>query len=109
MEDLLLAIGAFFLEVSIMIVLAAKRPLQYILSPSYRDELKSKWQGRSRILFYSYIFGGLVLLVTAIALIWFGLYSIFFAPEPDPTATEAFKKEMKDILLEAAKKANESK
>jgi hypothetical protein len=109
MEDILLAVGAFFLEVSVMIVLAAKRPLQYILSSSYRDELKAKWEGRYRILFYAHIFGGITVLVCAIAVIWFWGNSIFFAPEPDPTSTEVFKKEMKELLLDAAKKANESR
>lgn len=109
MENLLFAICAFILEVTIVIVLAVKRPLLYIFSSSYRDELQSRWMGRSRILFYMYVFCGIVLLISAIAVIWFWVYSIFFVSEPDLTSVEKLKKEMGSIFLDAVKEASESR
>jgi magnesium-transporting ATPase (P-type) len=101
MEDVLLAITAFILQLFLQLLLAAKRPWKYVLSVEYRQKLNSEWSGRSRIVFYSYVFYGFVLFALSIFIIAYVIYLFFFMPEPEPTSLEQLKSKFTEIAIEA--------
>lgn len=68
--------------------MVAIRPIKYLISYEYRRELKSKWSDSPRVLFYIYVFYGLVLFVLLISYIVYH----FYLKEPDPTKIEQLKR-----------------
>lgn len=105
MEDALLAIAVFVLQIFLQIIWAARRPWKYLLSKECRQHLHAEWSGRSRVAFYSYIFGGFALLVLSILVVAYTIY--FFAFMPDPTAKEQLKSKVTEIVIEAVREGRE--
>lgn len=107
MEDALLAIAAFVLQIFLHIIWAARRPWIYLLSTEYRQVLHAEWSGRSRMAFYGYVFGGFALLVLSILVVAYTIYLFAFMPDPEPTAKEQIKSKITDIMIEAVREARE--
>ena len=105
MEDALLAIAALILQIFLQILWAAKRPWKYLLSAKYREQLNEEWSGRSRVVFYGYVFYGFALLALSFLLVAYAIYFFFFMPEPEPTTMEQLKSKFTEIAIEAAKEA----
>ena len=108
MEDALLAIAALILQIFLQVLWAAMRPWKYLLSPEYRQQLNSEWSGRSRVIFYSYVFYGFLLLALSVFLVGYAIYFFFYMPEPEPTSLEQLKSKFTEIAIEAAREARES-
>lgn len=103
MEDILIAIAAAILHICLVVLWAARRPWKFLISEEYRLKLNGEWSGRSRVFFYSHVFGGFVLLAASIVIVFYALYFFGFRPEPDPTAAEQLRDRLTDIVIKAVK------
>jgi len=102
MEDVLHAIAALVLQIYFQVLWAAKRPFKYLLSSEYRKQLNLKWSGRSRILFYSYVYFGFILVALLVAI---AIY-LFSRADPEPNGIEKLKSKFIKITIDAVNKGS---
>ncbi|RCU51701.1 hypothetical protein DU002_04315 [Corallincola holothuriorum] len=96
MEELVVAIGAFMLELCIFSIMAVSRPFQFLISGHYRQQMKNKWAGRSRIRLYLHLFNGVLLLAALLIAAGWWLYTA----APQPSTTDKLQQIVTETLIE---------
>lgn len=98
LAEVFVAVFSFLIEVTINLVVLAWAPLRYLFSRGYRARQGERWKGRPVRRAFE-VLGSSVVMFLFAGMIWWRV-TMFFAPEPPPTAMKQMEERLSRKIVE---------